>query len=351
MSGSLPTRGALRLPYVLHPVPLTPCRDRSGYMRLSVVVPCYNEEEVIQETHRRLVATLGSLPQVQLELVYVNDGSRDRTAELLGALARADERVHVLHLARNFGQPMATTAGLDYARGDAVVVIDADLQDPPEVVVEFLRAWREGSDIVYGRRRERQGETWFKLFTAKVFYRLLARLSDVAIPIDTGDFRLLDRQVVEALKAFPERDRYLRGMIAWTGFRQTLVDYKRDPRLAGVTKYSLRKLVRTAMDAFVSFSSLPLRLATALGFFSIGVALLGVLYTVVVRLFTDAWVSGWAFIVITILTFSGVQLFCLGVIGEYLGRLYEQAKNRPLYIVASIEGGPPPGPRPTDLNS
>ena len=300
---------------------------------ISVIVPCYNEEQVIEETHRRLTATLTGIEGAGYELLYVDDGSRDNTLKLLREIGASNPHVRVIALSRNFGHQIAVTAGLEHASGDAVVVIDADLQDPPDVIIEMLGRWREGVDVAYGVRSEREGETAFKLWTAKVFYRFINRLSDVAIPLDTGDFRLMDRQVVDALLAMPERDRFVRGMVAWVGFRQEPVYYRRAARLAGETKYPLRKMLRFATDGILSFSLVPLRLAVYMGFLAAGLALLGILYALALRLFTDVWVTGWTLLFIGMLFLGGVQLLFLGVMGEYLGRIYGEVKRRPLYLV------------------
>lgn len=300
--------------------------------RLSIVIPCFNEEAVIGETVRRLLSLCDSLPDVQVEIIFVDDGSRDATRALLRELAAADARIRVIGLARNFGHQLAVTAGLDAAGGDAVVLIDADLQDPPEVVVEMVARWREGYDVVYGTRTERLDETWFKRASARAFYRLLNRLSDVPVPLDTGDFRLMDRVVVEALRAMPERDRFIRGMVSWAGFRQVALPYQRAGRFAGETKYPLRKMLRFATDGILSFSTRPLQLSIALGFASAGLALLGMLYAVAVRLVTTEWVAGWAAIMVAVLFVGGVQLISIGILGEYIGRIYHEVKRRPLYL-------------------
>ncbi|HVF50081.1 MAG TPA: glycosyltransferase family 2 protein [Pyrinomonadaceae bacterium] len=303
---------------------------------LSVVVPCYNEEDVIAETHRRLVGVLEGIGDgARFEIIYVDDGSRDRTAHVLHEIQRGDERVRVLLLSRNFGHQIAVTAGLEHARGDAVVLIDADLQDPPEVIPEMLAAWRAGSHVAYGVRTDRAGETRFKLWTAKLFYRLMNRLSGVEIPLDTGDFRLMDRRVVASLLSMPERDRFLRGMVSWVGFRQTPVHYKRAPRFAGASKYPFFKMLRFATDGVLSFSFTPLRLAIWMGFVAILFAFGGILYAVLLRFFFDPshWVRGWASLFVAILFMGGVQLLSLGIIGEYIGRIYGEVKQRPLYFV------------------
>ena len=299
---------------------------------LSVVVPCANEEQVLNQTHARLVEVLGSR-ELDFEIVYVDDGSTDATPLILQALQRTDERVRVVRLSRNFGHQVAITAGMEHASGDAVVVIDADLQDPPEVIAEFVKVWQNGHDVAYGVRAERDGETPFKLLTAKAFYRLIGRLSETKIPLDTGDFRLMDRKVVDALLAMPERDRFIRGMVSWLGFSQVGVPYHRAARQAGSTKFSLLKMLRFALDGIASFSTAPLKLASWLGFAVSGVALMGILVTLYARLFEKNWVQGWASLVIAILFLGGVQLICLGIIGEYVGRIYGESKRRPLYLV------------------
>jgi dolichol-phosphate mannosyltransferase len=302
-------------------------------MLVSVIVPCYNEEAVIRQTHRSLVAVLERLDDLEHEIIYVDDGSSDQTAEILQELQAGDEPVRVIHLSRNFGHQIAVTAGLEHASGDAVVVIDADLQDPPEVIMEMVARWRDGYHVVYGLRADRGGETAFKLWTAKAFYRLMNRLSNIKIPLDVGDFRLMDRKVVEALLAMPERDRFLRGMVSWVGFRQVAVLYRRAPRFAGTSKYPLFKMIRFATDGVLSFSFMPLRLAVWIGFVAIGLAIAGIIYAVVLRLYTTDWVRGWASLFVAILLIGGVQLVSLGIIGEYIGRIYGEVKQRPLYFV------------------
>jgi glycosyltransferase involved in cell wall biosynthesis len=305
---------------------------------ISIVVPCLNEEQVLRETNRRLVAVLEQLPQ-KFEILYVDDGSTDRTPEILRELQTEDQRIRVVRFSRNFGHQMAITAGLEHASGDAVAIIDADLQDPPEVIADFVAKWMDGFDVVYGVRSEREGETAFKLWTAKVFYRLIGKLSDTEIPLDTGDFRLMGRRVVDALLAMPERDRFVRGMVSWLGFSQAAVPYRRAARAAGVTKFSLFKMLRFATDGIVSFSILPLRLATWVGFAASGIALLGILITVVERLMgVEGLVRGWASILVAILFIGGVQLICMGIIGEYVGRIYGESKRRPLYVVRERMG-------------
>jgi len=277
------------------------------------------------------------------EIVYIDDGSKDGTAKLLQGFHAADPRVVVLRLSRNFGHQPAVSAGLDLVRGEAVVIIDADLQDPPELIPEMLRLWRAGYQVVYGIRQSREGESGFKLRTAKSFYRFFNALSEVEIPLDTGDFRLLDQAVVEAFRRMPERHRLLRGMSTWIGFSQIGLPYHRAGRVAGYTKYPLRKMIGLALDGIVSFSTVPLRLVTIMGFVAAGVALLGIVYSLVVRLFTHTWVQGWAISFIGMLFMSGAQMLCIGILGEYIGRIYTESKQRPLYLlreVLRVEGQP-----------
>jgi dolichol-phosphate mannosyltransferase len=307
---------------------------------LSVVVPCFNEEEVLRETQRRLLSALEPL-DADIEIVYVDDGSRDCTAAILHALSAGDARVRVVRFARNFGHQTAVTAGIDHSRGDAVILIDADLQDPPEVIPRMVELWREGYQVVYGVRGHRPGETLLKRSTASVFYRMINLMSDVPIPLDTGDFRLLDRCVADVLRDMPERHRFIRGMVSWVGFRQCPVYYERNARFAGESKYPLGKMIRFALDGVTSFSTVPLRWATWAGLAAAGISLLGILYALITRLMTNSWVPGWAAIFVAILFVGGVQLLSLGAIGEYVGRIYGEAKGRPLYIVAERLGFAP----------
>jgi glycosyltransferase involved in cell wall biosynthesis len=307
---------------------------------LSVVIPCYNEEEVIGETLKRLGQFRATVTDMDVEFIFVDDGSKDRTRELLTAAQQANPEIRVVGFARNFGHQTAVTAGIDAASGDAVVLIDADLQDPPEVISEMIALWRNGYHVVYGTRVDRPGESAFKLVTARAFYRVLNRLSDVPIPLDTGDFRLMDRKVVDVLKGMPERDRFIRGMVSWVGFKQVALPYRRAERFAGESKYPLRKMVRFATDGIMSFSTKPLRLAVTLGLLSSFFALLGIINTLVVRLTTDHWVPGWAEIMVAILFLGGVQLLCIGILGEYVGRTYNEIKRRPLYVVQDRLGFP-----------
>lgn len=316
---------------------------------LSIVAPIYNEAGNIHELYRR-ISDVMQQAGVTWELVLVDDGSSDGSAELIREVYDADpERVRAVHFARNFGHSAAVSAGMDYASGDAVVLIDADLQDPPEVILELLAKWREGYEVIYAVRAEREGESWFKTVTASTFYRLLSRITDVPIPLDTGDFRLMDRQVVDVVNAMRERHRFVRGMVAWAGFRQTGIEYQRQERFAGETKYTLGKMVRLAWDAITGFSYFPLQLATYLGFAIAGLSALGIVVVVYLRAFTDAQpLEGQATTLIMVLFLGGVQLISLGIIGEYLGRIYNEVKERPLYLVRmtrGVEEAPEPGSR------
>lgn len=307
---------------------------------LSVVVPCFNEEAVLRETHQRLLSGLEPL-DVELEILYVDDGSRDGTGAILHELSASDPRVRVVRFARNFGHQTAVTAGIDHSRGDAVVLIDADLQDPPEVIPRMVELWREGHQVVYGVRDHRPGETLLKRSTAAAFYRMINLMSDVPIPLDTGDFRLMDRCVADVLRDMPERHRFIRGMVSWVGFKQCPIYYERHARFAGESKYPFSKMIRFAVDGVTSFSTVPLRWATWAGLVAAGISVLGILYAVVTRLMTNSWVPGWAAIFVAVLFVGGMQLLSLGAIGEYVGRIYGEAKARPLYIVAERLGFAP----------
>jgi polyisoprenyl-phosphate glycosyltransferase len=310
--------------------------DRATSDVLSVVVPCYNEEACLRATHERLSAALAELSNVRYELIYVDDGSRDTTAELLRELYETDPHVTVVLLSRNFGHQVAVTAGIEHATGDAVVLIDADLQDPPEVIAEFVRYWRDGYEVVYGVRTEREGETRFKLWTATLFYRLIRRMTPIEIPEQAGDFRLLSRRAADAFARMPERARFIRGMTSWIGFAQTGVPYRREPRGAGATKYPLRRMVHFATDAITSFSTTPIRIVTGIGFASVIFCVAYLAWTLYVRLFTDTAVQGWASVIVLVLGFGGLQLVGLGIIGSYVGRIFEEVKQRPLYLVDEV---------------
>jgi dolichol-phosphate mannosyltransferase len=298
----------------------------------SIVAPIYNELENLPELYRRVKEVMDSTGETW-ELVLVDDGSTDGSTEAICELGRQDKRVRPVIFARNFGHQIAITAGWDYARGDAVVIIDADLQDPPELIVEMAKKWKQGYEVVYAVRAEREGESWFKLWTASLFYRLIYRITDVKIPLDTGDFRLMDRKVVNVLKKMRERHRFPRGMSAWVGFKQIGVDYKRAARVAGETKYPFRKMFRLAINAITSFSYFPLQVATFFGFASAGIAILAIIPVAYLRITGSQAFFGQATTLIAVLFLGGVQLICVGILGEYIGRLYDEAKGRPLYIV------------------
>ncbi|GAB4530334.1 MAG: glycosyltransferase family 2 protein [Anaerolineales bacterium] len=298
---------------------------------LSIIAPIYNEYENLPELYRRVKEVMDAAGE-DWELVLVDDGSSDGSTERIRALAREDPHVCPVIFARNFGHQLAVTAGLDYSRGQAVVIIDADLQDPPELIPEMLAKWREGYEVVYAVRTEREGETWFKKTTAAAFYRLINRITNVNIPVDTGDFRLMDRKVVDVLNQMRERHRFLRGMSVWVGFRQTGVSYKRAARFAGETKYPLRKMLKFASDAITGFSYFPLQLATYIGFFSAGVSIIAIPIVIAMRLAGSQAFFGQATTLIAVLFLGGVQLISLGILGEYVGRLYDEAKGRPLYV-------------------
>jgi glycosyltransferase involved in cell wall biosynthesis len=315
------------------PLRVAPSLTDERRMLLSVVVPCMNEQEVLRTTHQHLVGVLQK-SLANFEIIYVDDGSSDCTFEVLRELQTSDPRVRVIRFSRNFGHQVAITAGLEHASGDAVVIIDADLQDPPEVLLEFLAKWLDGYDVVYGVRTERDGESAFKRLSAKIFYRFFSHMSDTQMPLDTGDFRLLDRRVVDALISMPERDRFVRGMVSWLGFSQVAVPYHRAARAGGTTKFSLFKMVRFALDGIFSFSILPLRMATWIGFAASGFSIVGIVIVLLERFFeVPGLVKGWSSAVIGELFIGGVQLVCLGIIGEYVGRIYGESKRRPLYIV------------------
>ena len=306
---------------------------------LSLLIPVYNEEAIIEELDRRLKAFLGEIAETW-EVVFVDDGSHDRTLAALSELAAAEPRYKVITFSRNFGHQIAITAGMDRAEGDAVVIMDADLQDPPEVVNDMIEKWREGYDVVYGQRSIRHGESFFKRATAAAFYRLLRALMPIEIPLDTGDFRLMSRSVVLSMRALREQHRFVRAMVSWVGFKQTAVQYERPERFAGETKYPLRKMVRFAVDGITSFSIVPLRIATWLGLLSGLVAIVTSAWALYAEL-TDQTVPGWASIMIAVALAASAQLIMTGILGEYIGRIYEEVKRRPLYVVADTLNLPP----------
>ena len=298
----------------------------------SVVAPIFNELESLPELTRRVTEVMSATGETW-ELVLVDDGSSDGSTDLIRQLASQDKHIRPVIFARNFGHQVAVTAGWDYARGAAVIIIDADLQDPPEVIPDLIAKWREGYEVVYAVRAEREGESWFKRTTASIFYRIVHRITDVNIPVDTGDFRLMDRKVVDVLKTMREKYRFPRGMSAWVGFRQVGVPYKRAMRFAGVTKYPFSKMLKLALNAITGFSYFPLQLATYFGFGSAGLAIIAIPVVVIMRLSGHGAFLGQATTLIAVLFLGGVQLISLGVLGEYLGRIYDEVKGRPLYIV------------------
>ncbi|MDM5314931.1 glycosyltransferase family 2 protein [Fictibacillus sp. b24] len=299
---------------------------------ISVVVPMYFEEEVAKECYNRLKAVMDK-NDIHYEFIFVNDGSTDRTMDILTEIALLDRQVKVINFARNFGHQTAVTAGIDYAKGDAIVIIDADLQDPPEIIPLLIEKWKEGYETVYAKRKKRVGESWFKLVTAKYFYRFLNYMSDIEIPKDTGDFRIIDRKVADVFKNMTERNRFVRGMFSWIGFRQTFIEYERDERFAGETKYPLKKMIRFASDGIIAFSSKPLRLVMTLGFISVLISIGVFIYALVVKLSGQPVEAGWASLMVAITFFSGIQLLGLGIVGQYIARIYDESKNRPIYIV------------------
>lgn len=311
---------------------------------LSVVAPVFNEEDGILEFYDRVKAAVRRLePPVDHELVFVNDGSSDQSLDRLRKLAAEDPAVRIIDLSRNFGHQLAITSGIDFANGDAVVIIDSDLQDPPEVIADMVAQWRDGYKVVYGQRSARAGESGLKLLTAKWFYRLLDRISDTTLPVDSGDFRLMDRQVVAALRTLREENRYIRGLTAWVGFSQIAVPYERDPRYAGESKFTVRKMVRFASDAITSFSERPLRLATQIGLVVTMITLLLSTWIVIGRFVApERSFPGFASLMVVILFIGGVQLLSIGLLGEYIGRIYRETKGRPLYIVAEKINFDPP---------
>jgi dolichol-phosphate mannosyltransferase len=301
--------------------------------KYSIVAPIFNELENIPELYPRLREVMDQTGETW-ELILVDDGSTDGSTDLIRKLSENDRRVRPVIFARNFGHQIAVTAGLDYSRGDAVVIIDADLQDPPEVILDLIKKWQAGYEVVYAVREERAGESWFKKTTASIFYRLIYRITDVNIPLDTGDFRLMDKKVIDVMRQMREKHRFLRGMSSWVGFKQVGVSYKRKPRFAGETKYPLKKMIKLALNAVTSFSYFPLQLATYIGFVAAGLSVLAIPVVAILRLTTGTTLEGQATTLIIVLFLGGVQLISLGIIGEYIGRIYDEAKGRPLYVVA-----------------
>jgi len=306
---------------------------------LSVIVPCYNEEAVINESYRRLRTVLDGITTLQSEIIFINDGSKDRTAEMLSSIAANDKQVKVLHFSRNFGHQPAVTAGIHYCTSDLAIIIDADLQDPPELIPQLIETQkREQANVVFCVRDERKGESFLKKLSARLFYRTMNYLSEVAFPLDTGDFRLIDRKIMDEFKKFREKGKYIRGIISWVGFKQVPFKYKREARFAGETKYPLSKMISFASNAMLYFSKKPLKLATSLGFFTVMIGIVYALWILVGKIvgFTHA-LSGWSSIIILIIFFGGVQLLTVGVLGQYIGILFDEVKDRPEYIVDKEE--------------
>ncbi|HWQ41663.1 MAG TPA: glycosyltransferase family 2 protein [Desulfosporosinus sp.] len=306
-------------------------------IRYSIVIPVYNEEAVIAQTYRRLTQVMDSTME-PYELIFVNDGSSDHTTAMIQGFRDRDDAVKLITFSRNFGHQIAITAGMDYASGVAVVVIDADLQDPPELILDMIAKWKEGFDVVYAKRTKRQGETFFKKQTARLFYRLLKASTDLDIPTDTGDFRLLDRRVCEEMKRLPEKNRYVRGLVSWVGFRQTAVEYERDERLAGETKYPLKKMIKLSLDGLTSFSFKPLKMANYAGVVLITSGFTYLFVLLLLKVFTPAVIAGWNLVMAMQLLLTGFVLTMMGVIGEYIGRIYDETRDRPLYIVSECYG-------------
>jgi len=302
----------------------------------SVVVPVFNEQEVLEEFYKRLFVVMERLSE-SYEIIFVNDGSKDKSLEIMRGLQGKNSGIKVLDFSRNFGHQIAITAGMDYSKGRAVIVIDADLQDPPEVIPDFIKKWKQGYDVVYGKREQRQGESIFKKLSAKIFYRILRTMTSIDIPVDAGDFRLIDRKVANVFsKQIRERNRYIRGLTSWVGFRQIGVLYKRDKRFAGKTKYPFSKMLKLGLDGISSFSNLPLKSVSYLGFLAAGGSFLYAIYAIVLKIFTDRPIHGWTSLILAVVFLGGVQLLSLGIIGEYIGRINDETKSRPLYIIKKV---------------
>jgi polyisoprenyl-phosphate glycosyltransferase len=302
---------------------------------LSVVVPMYHEEEVARECYKRLTTEMES-NHFNYELVFVNDGSKDKTPDILQELALMDKRVKVINFSRNFGHQAAVTAGVEAAKGEAIVIIDADMQDPPDLIKDMVVLWKQGYGVVYAKRKKRNGETWIKLLTAKYYYKFLNLMSDIEIPCDTGDFRLIDRKAADAFLAMPEKNRFIRGMITWIGFNQIAVEYVRDERFAGETKYPFKKMIKLAADGIISFSSKPLKVITTIGILSVVLSFVILLYSLIVKIIMGSVVRGWTSLMTAITFFSGVQMLSLGIVGEYIARMSDEIKRRPLYIIKDM---------------
>ncbi len=302
--------------------------------KISVIVPMYYEEEVAEECYKRLNNVLTNIDNYTHEIIFINDGSKDKTLDILIGIANKDKTVKVISFSRNFGHQCAVTAGLQYVTGDAIVIIDADLQDPPELIPEMLKLWEDGYEVIYGKRKSRKGESRFKLLTASMFYRTLNALSDVDIPKDTGDFRLVDRKVVDVINSLPEHNKFLRGLFSWVGFKQTPYEYERKERFAGKTKYPLKKMLKLAQDGIFSFSTKPLRIVGTMGIISIAISIIVLIYAILSYIFNwNNLTAGWTSLMVTITFLSGMILISLWMIGEYIGRIYDETKKRPQYVI------------------
>ncbi|MBN1234252.1 MAG: glycosyltransferase family 2 protein [Candidatus Coatesbacteria bacterium] len=302
----------------------------------SLVFPVYNEEGNLNELYEKTTSIIDSLDEYEFEMIFVNDGSFDRTLEMLKEYASKDNRIKIISFSRNFGHQTAITAGIDASQGLTAIILDSDLQDPPSLIPKMIEKWKEGYNVVYAKRLRRKGESFFKLITAKLFYRMLYLVTRINIPLDTGDFRLIDRYVIDCLRQLPERNRYIRGLVTWIGFRQTGVEYERDQRHWGKTKYPFGKMMKLALDGISSFSVLPLKLASYFGFAMAFFSLVYILYIFYVKFFAKGLVQGWTSTVILISLFGGIQLICLGIIGEYIARIFDESKKRPLYIIKEV---------------
>ncbi len=302
--------------------------------KISVVIPMYFEEEVVKECYTRTKVVLNSLSEFEHEIIFVNDGSKDKTLELLEEIAKEDKNVKVISFSRNFGHQVAVTAGLKYVTGDCALIIDSDMQDPPELLVDMIKLWEQGNDVIYAKRKTRKGESKFKLITAKMFYRILNGLSDVEIPKDTGDFRLADKKVVDVINSLPEHNKFLRGLFSWVGFKQTPIEYERQERFAGKTKYPLKKMLKLAGDGIISFSTKPLKIIGGIGVFSIFISFIILVYAIISYIFKlNNLTAGWTSIMVAVTFFAGVQLVSIWMISEYIARIYDDTKKRPEYII------------------
>ncbi len=302
--------------------------------KISIVIPMYYEEQVAQECYERMTKVVNAINNYDYEIIFVNDGSKDKTLDILENIASKDDKVKIISFSRNFGHQCAVTAGIKYVTGDVIVIIDADLQDPPELIPEMLKLWEEGNEVIYGKRKTRDGESAFKLLTAKMFYNTLNALSDVEIPKDTGDFRLVDRKVVDVINSLPEHNKFLRGLFSWVGFKQIPYEYERKERFAGKTKYPLKKMLKLASDGIISFSTKPLKIVGGLGILSIIISLIILIYSIISYIFNlNNLTAGWTSIMVTVTLFSGVQLLSIWIISEYIARIYDETKQRPQYII------------------